>query len=136
MVSSDNEVEHADVIICGAGIIGLVLALALQKHVGITAELYEKVSEFHDDVGAGMGMYPNGLRVIRDISPKLLETLRAHGYPYLFRRWEVRPFDQFFSVCCQPPVSAHPGRLDCYDVSCVYRCVMLCLFENQIASAH
>ncbi len=32
-------------------------------------------------------MYPNGLRVIRDISPQLLERIRAAGYPYLYRRW-------------------------------------------------
>jgi 2-polyprenyl-6-methoxyphenol hydroxylase-like FAD-dependent oxidoreductase len=82
--------EPAQVVIVGAGIVGLVLALALHKHCGIKVELYEQAQAFHDDVGAGMGMYPNGLRVIRDISPQLLEQIKEQGYPYLFRRWEVR----------------------------------------------
>lgn len=34
-----------------------------------------------------MGMYPNGLRVIRDISPELLETIRNIGAPFRYRRW-------------------------------------------------
>jgi 2-polyprenyl-6-methoxyphenol hydroxylase-like FAD-dependent oxidoreductase len=82
--------EPAQVVIAGAGIVGLVLALALHKHVGVKAELYEQASGFQDGVGAGMGMYPNGLRVIRDISPLLLHQIQEQGYPYLFRRWEVR----------------------------------------------
>ena len=84
--------DPAEVAIAGAGIVGLVLALALKKELGIKAELYEQADAFHDDVGAGMGMYPNGLRVIRDISPKLLEQIQDAGYPYLFRRYEVRRY--------------------------------------------
>mmetsp|Transcript_2882 Transcript_2882/g.5238 ORF Transcript_2882/g.5238 Transcript_2882/m.5238 type:complete len:448 (-) Transcript_2882:2308-3651(-) len=87
-MSSYQEEEPSNIIISGAGIVGLVLALALKKHVGITAELYEKASSFQDDVGAGMGMYANGLRVIRDISPSLLSSIRNNGYPYRYRRWE------------------------------------------------
>jgi hypothetical protein len=82
--------HHHEVVIAGAGIVGLVLALALAKHAKIKADLYEQASTFSDDVGAGMGMYPNGLRVIRDISPALLERIQRAGYPYLHRRWEVR----------------------------------------------
>jgi 2-polyprenyl-6-methoxyphenol hydroxylase-like FAD-dependent oxidoreductase len=82
--------EPAQIVIAGAGIVGLLLALALHKHVGVKAELYEQASGFQDGVGAGMGMYPNGLRVIRDISPLLLYQIQEQGYPYLFRRWEVR----------------------------------------------
>jgi len=69
----------------------LVLALALVEHTGgnLRPELYEQAPAFHDGIGAGMGMYPNGLRVIRDINPELLYRIRAQGYPYLFRRWEV-----------------------------------------------
>lgn len=87
-----NEDETAPILIVGAGIVGLVLALAIDKHCGgaITVELYEQAESFHDDVGAGMGMYPNGLRVIRDISPALLETIQEAGYPYLMRHYEVR----------------------------------------------
>jgi salicylate hydroxylase len=83
-----NEQEPATVAIVGGGIVGLVLAIALKRHVGITAEIYEKAHGFHPDVGAGMGMYPNGLRVIRDLDPALLENIRKHACPYIVRRWE------------------------------------------------
>lgn len=84
--SIDEKVRH--VVISGAGIVGLVLALALKKHVGINAEICERLCEFHDNVGAGMCLFPNGLRVIRDISPDLLEQIRSSGYPLLLRRFE------------------------------------------------
>ena len=87
--SSTDDDGVAPVIIVGAGIVGLVLALALDKHCGVKAELYEQATAFHDDVGAGMGMYPNGLRVIRDISPQLLKEIQDAGCPYLLRRYEV-----------------------------------------------
>lgn len=87
MVPQEQQ-EPAQIVISGAGIVGLVLALALHKHVGVTPELYEQASAFQDDVGAAMGMYPNGLRVIRDISPALLHSIQKAGHPYLYRRWE------------------------------------------------
>eukprot|EP00526_Cylindrotheca_closterium_P028938 CAMPEP_0113642134 /NCGR_PEP_ID=MMETSP0017_2-20120614/22134_1 /TAXON_ID=2856 /ORGANISM="Cylindrotheca closterium" /LENGTH=473 /DNA_ID=CAMNT_0000553541 /DNA_START=150 /DNA_END=1571 /DNA_ORIENTATION=- /assembly_acc=CAM_ASM_000147 len=80
--------EPTEIVIVGAGIVGLVLALALNKQLGIKAEVYEQAQVFHDDVGAGMGMYPNGLRVIRDIDPELLQKIKAAGHPYGVRRWE------------------------------------------------
>ena len=89
-IEYEPESEPALIVISGAGIVGLVLALALKKRLDVTAELYDQAEEFVDDVGAGMGMYPNGLRVIRDISPKLLQSLRNVGYPHLHRRIEVR----------------------------------------------
>jgi len=81
--------EVEPIIIIGAGIVGLALALALEKHCGIKVNLYEQAAAFHDDVGAGMGCYPNGLRVIRDISSDLLGAIQDIGYPYLLRRYEV-----------------------------------------------
>lgn len=98
VIANEDVEKPAEIVIVGAGIVGLVLALALQKHLGIKPEIYEQARAFHDDVGAGMGMYPNGLRVIRDIDPKLLEKVSDAGYPYMFRRWEVRRRLQ------------HPGR--------------------------
>lgn len=83
-----EEEGPAQVVICGGGIVGLVLALALHEHVGVKAEIYEKVPEFQEDVGAGMGMYPNGLRVLRDISPSIFDAVRANGHPFLLRRFE------------------------------------------------
>lgn len=88
--ANDEDIEP--IIIIGAGIVGLVLALALDKHCGIKVDLYEQAAAFHDDVGAGMGCYPNGLRVIEDISPDLLADIQDIGYPYLLRRYEVSFF--------------------------------------------
>ena len=87
MIEESNE-KVIHVVISGAGIVGLVLALALKKHVGVKAEIYEKASTFEDNVGAGICMFPNGLRVIRDISPDLLEQIRRCGYSLLVRRFE------------------------------------------------
>ena len=83
-----NEQEPATIVISGGGIVGLVLAMALKKQLGIVPEIYEKAHTFAPEVGAGLGMYPNGLRVLRDISPELLADVRAAGYPYMYRRWE------------------------------------------------
>jgi salicylate hydroxylase len=87
--NQEDEQQPAQFLISGAGIVGLILALALKKHLGITAEVYEKAHEFVDDVGAALGMYPNGMRVLlRDIDPKLMQEIRSQGYPYVYRRWE------------------------------------------------
>lgn len=93
-----DDVILAPVLIVGAGIVGLVLALALDKYCGLKVELYEQAQAFADDVGAGMGMYPNGLRVIRDISPDLLKQIQEAGFPYLLRRFEVRMHRQKLDV--------------------------------------
>ena len=74
--------------IAGAGIVGLVLALCLQKDLNITATIYEQAPEFSYEIGAAMGMYANGLRVLRHIDPNLMQKVQAAGYPYLFRRYE------------------------------------------------
>lgn len=80
--------EPAQILIAGGGIVGLVMALALKKHAGLTAQVYEQAPSFDRDVGAGMGLYANGLRVLRDINPAIVEDCQKAGYPYLYRRWE------------------------------------------------
>jgi len=84
-----NEPE-ATVLIAGAGIGGLCLALALRKHCGLAAgeiEVFEQSRSFNDNAGGAVGLYANGLRVLRDISPELLAAVRKAGYPYECRRW-------------------------------------------------
>ena len=79
------------IVITGAGIGGLVLALSLKKHCGVPAkdiEVYEQAPAFGDNVGGAMGLYANGLRVLRDVSPDLLATVREAGYDYIYRRWQ------------------------------------------------
>ncbi|CAJ1954767.1 unnamed protein product [Cylindrotheca closterium] len=87
-LSSEETTTRPNIVITGAGIVGLVLALAIKKNVGVTPEIYEQSGAFDDGVGNGIGMYPNGLRVIRSISPDLLKKIQQAGYPYLIRRWE------------------------------------------------
>eukprot|EP00980_Cylindrotheca_fusiformis_P016842 scaffold5085_cov115-Cylindrotheca_fusiformis.AAC.7 len=86
--NNENNSEPTQCLIAGGGIVGLVLALALHKHLGVIAEIYEKAHGFADDVGAALGMYPNGLRVLRDIDPSLMRAVKAQGHPYAYRRWE------------------------------------------------
>jgi ribulose 1,5-bisphosphate synthetase/thiazole synthase len=86
---SSSTTTTEPVVIAGAGIVGLVLALALDKHLGIKPRIFDQAPAFHDGVGAGIGMYPNGLRVIKDISPLLLARIQHEGIPYRQRRWEV-----------------------------------------------
>lgn len=75
--------------IIGGGIVGLVLALALHEHLNATSiHIYEKVASLHQDVGAGMGLYPNGNRVLRDINEELLQQVREAGHLYDYRRWD------------------------------------------------
>ncbi len=40
-----------------------------------------------DDVGGAIGMYPNGLQIIRDIDPHILSKIRAAGTTFCARRW-------------------------------------------------
>jgi 2-polyprenyl-6-methoxyphenol hydroxylase-like FAD-dependent oxidoreductase len=80
--------DAATIVITGGGIVGLTLALALKKHVGLTAHVYESSDTFGTEVGAGMGMYPNGLRVLRDIDPDLVRQVQEEGHAYQYRRWE------------------------------------------------
>jgi 2-polyprenyl-6-methoxyphenol hydroxylase-like FAD-dependent oxidoreductase len=83
-MQSDDEIQ---IVIAGGGIAGLVLALALRKQLHITPRVYEQAPAFSDGVGGAIGMYPNGLRVIRNTDPDLLMRLREDGYPYIYRRW-------------------------------------------------
>jgi 2-polyprenyl-6-methoxyphenol hydroxylase-like FAD-dependent oxidoreductase len=72
------------IIISGAGIGGFILALHLKK-AGINTTIYEQAESF-GEVGGGIGLYANGLRVFRSISRDLLLNIRAQGKSEL-RRW-------------------------------------------------
>jgi len=106
------EATPVNVVIVGGGIVGLTLALALKRHANILPVVYEQASAHHvlvdateeeqqlrdpmsrpyvaRPVGAGMTIYANGLRVLRDLDSDgdLLRRLRTGGRAYDFRRWE------------------------------------------------
>ncbi|KAJ3294961.1 hypothetical protein HDU79_010034 [Rhizoclosmatium sp. JEL0117] len=70
-----------DVVIVGGGIAGLTLANALFKHCGLKAAVFEQSRE------RAIGLYANGLQVLRDIDSSLLDNVVAQGMPYARRRW-------------------------------------------------
>jgi len=53
---TNNNEEPLTVLICGGGIVGLALAMAVKKHLGIMPEIYEKTGTFATEAGAGLGM--------------------------------------------------------------------------------
>ena len=82
-----DQQKKQQVVIIGGGMGGLVLALALRVHCKINAAVYEQAPSFDANAGGAIGLYPNGLRVLRDIHPDLLGRVRDVSFPYLFRRW-------------------------------------------------
>jgi salicylate hydroxylase len=64
-------------VIAGAGLGGLVAAIALRKQ-GIDAQIYEKARELRP-VGAGLSLAPNGLNTLETIVPGIADTLKALG---------------------------------------------------------
>ena len=67
------------VMVIGAGIGGITTALALRR-AGIEATVYEKAGEFrHIQVGSGMHLWPNGIAVVRQLEPLLVDELWERG---------------------------------------------------------
>lgn len=60
--STTNQEPERDVLISGAGIAGLTLALALAKH-NISAHVFDKRNHFEPE-GAGIQIGPNGARIL------------------------------------------------------------------------
>jgi 2-polyprenyl-6-methoxyphenol hydroxylase-like FAD-dependent oxidoreductase len=74
-----REGRRLPVLIIGAGIGGLTTALALRR-LGIDTRVFERASELSKiQVGAGLHLWPNALRVLQDLG--LGEDLRASGTP-------------------------------------------------------
>ena len=95
--------------IVGGGIGGLVLALCLDQAYNhpekddansdteagdkLPIVVYESTSAYRPDAGGAIGLYANGLRVLRNLSARhpdlatLLDDVRDGGVDYLFRRW-------------------------------------------------
>ncbi|MBK1989947.1 FAD-dependent monooxygenase [Sphaerospermopsis aphanizomenoides BCCUSP55] len=65
------------VAIIGAGLGGLAVAIALRK-LGYDVQVYEKAQDFRP-VGAGLGLFPNGLNFLDAIAPGIVETIKNSG---------------------------------------------------------
>jgi 2-polyprenyl-6-methoxyphenol hydroxylase-like FAD-dependent oxidoreductase len=69
--------KHPHIAIIGGGIGGIAAAVALHQ-AGIDATVYERAPRLHE-VGAGMMLWPNASRVLRDLG--LLEKVVARSGP-------------------------------------------------------
>jgi len=98
MNSEASNAEHYPLVIVGGGIGGLVLALCLDqtynhtttKTTKLPIHVYESTSAYTANAGGAIGLYANGLRVLRnlnDSAPTLLEKVREAGCEYKYRRW-------------------------------------------------
>ena len=76
------------VLIAGAGVGGLVAALALARR-GYTVDVYEQASELRE-VGAGVLITPNGMRVLAalGLADQIL-AVAAHSGRRLLRLWNT-----------------------------------------------
>jgi len=68
-----------NVAIIGAGLGGLATAIALRKQ-GIDVRVYEKAKQFLP-AGAGLGLFPNGLKFLEAIDPDLVKAVYNSGCP-------------------------------------------------------
>lgn len=127
-----DEGEIAPVLIAGAGIGGLCLALALHKKCGLAGadiKVFEQSRSFRDNAGGAFGLYANGLRVLRDISPDLLATVRKEGYDYLYRRWFRHDGTEVAWYACgriqlRTPIACTARALHCSEVPSSMRLVL------------
>jgi salicylate hydroxylase len=76
------------IIIVGAGVAGMVFALAMAEQTGIKCYIYEGAPAFSEGAGGAIGLYPNGEKVIRDLcGMSLLRKILLVAKPYHVRRW-------------------------------------------------
>lgn len=66
-----------NVVIIGAGMGGLATAIALRAQ-GINVEIYEQAKELLP-IGAGITLFPNGLKTLAKIQPDLVDSLILSG---------------------------------------------------------
>ncbi|KAJ7021197.1 hypothetical protein C8F04DRAFT_1195733 [Mycena alexandri] len=65
-----------DIAIIGAGLVGLATA-AMMRNEGHRITIFES-SSFHAEIGAGIVLTPNGVKVLKKLLPKLIfENLQA-----------------------------------------------------------
>lgn len=65
------------VVVVGAGLGGLAVAIALRKQ-GFDTQIYEKAHELRP-VGAGLSLAPNGLKALEAINPEIIGALMEMG---------------------------------------------------------
>lgn len=79
-----------DVAIIGGGVAGLTTALALRRHPGVRVQVYEQQSPALREIGALIGLAPNGLRTLEKLGVDGVLTDEVgwrspNGVPMCFR---------------------------------------------------
>ena len=97
--------------IAGGGIVGLTTALCLHRHCGLTVTIFEQADRFVDDVGAGMGLYANGLRVLEDLG--LFDEIHRISQPFGKRTWERHHDGSAVAVADETVLARTNGDGDC-----------------------
>lgn len=75
MGSAIQSNDHYQVAIVGGGIAGVTLALALEK-LGVRYALLEARGSLESDRGAGIGLQPNGMRILDQLG--VLDEIEQH----------------------------------------------------------
>ncbi|KAK7430896.1 hypothetical protein QQZ08_002424 [Neonectria magnoliae] len=102
MASSDETVPRLtaqsnkaklEVAIVGGGIAGLITAIALLRHPGVSVQIYERAKEFKE-IGASIGLGPNGLRSLEKLGVEnaLEEDIsqrQKSDWPMIYRHWKT-----------------------------------------------
>ncbi|KAG0699388.1 hypothetical protein DFH29DRAFT_48317 [Suillus ampliporus] len=66
--------------ICGGGVGGLTLAVALSRYPDIIVDVYEAAQSFYE-IGAGVGIWPRAFKVLRKFGPDFeRQLLQCCGY--------------------------------------------------------
>lgn len=89
MVESDK----LRILVVGAGVAGLAVAIALKKHEGVDVQIYERATQLQE-IGASIALGPNGMRTLEKLG--VLEALddevafrKSSGYPIIYRHWKT-----------------------------------------------
>ncbi|KAF4463337.1 Monooxygenase FAD-binding [Fusarium albosuccineum] len=82
-----------EVAIAGGGIAGLITAISLLKHPGVSVQVYERAPEFKE-IGASIALGPNGLRSLEKLGvenalvPEASQRQKSDN-PMVYRHWKT-----------------------------------------------
>lgn len=67
---------------------GFVFALALERYTGRKVPVFERAADMSPNVGAGLILQKNGLKVLRDIDDNLYQEILQSSSAFTERTWE------------------------------------------------
>lgn len=106
MTRASVQQEHVTVGIVGGGIAGLTLANYLEQ-AGISYLLWERGTEIVAQVGASVGIMPNGLRILDQLG--IVD--KVEKYQIEHDRWEHRDGDDGTLYAATTAMRSHANEL-------------------------